>query len=43
MRADLHGALIRVAQSRNHCSVVGLVGIVLVESKLAFQIVTRAD
>jgi RNase P/RNase MRP subunit p29 len=42
MRADLHGALIRVAQSRNHCT-VGLVGIVLVESKLAFQIVTREN
>jgi RNase P/RNase MRP subunit p29 len=40
MRADLHGALVRVAQSRNRCA-VGLVGIVLVESKLAFQIVTR--
>lgn len=42
MRADLHGAMIRVVQSRNS-SVVGLVGIVLVESKLAFQIVTRND
>jgi RNase P/RNase MRP subunit p29 len=42
MRADLHGALIRVVQSRN-VTAVGLCGFVLVETKLAFQIVTRAN
>lgn len=41
-RADLHGALMRVVQSRN-AGVVGLTGIVVVESKLAFQLVTRRN
>ena len=42
MRADLHGALIRVVRSRN-ATVVGTCGYVLVESKMAFQVVTRQN
>ncbi|KAF8834610.1 RNase P subunit p29-like protein [Paxillus ammoniavirescens] len=42
VKADLHGSLLTVRQSRNPC-LVGLSGIVIHETENAFKIVTRKD
>ncbi|KIM53007.1 hypothetical protein SCLCIDRAFT_1223271 [Scleroderma citrinum Foug A] len=42
VKADLHGSLLTVRQSRNPC-LVGLSGIVLYESENAFRTITKAN
>ncbi|KAI6102219.1 RNase P subunit p29-like protein [Pisolithus sp. B1] len=42
VKADLHGSLLSVRQSRNPC-LVGLSGIVLYESENAFRVITKTD
>ncbi|KAF9231366.1 RNase P subunit p29-like protein [Melanogaster broomeanus] len=42
VKADLHGSLLTVRQSRNPC-LVGLSGIVIHETENAFKVITRKD
>ncbi|KAI5990251.1 RNase P subunit p29-like protein [Pisolithus albus] len=42
VKADLHGSLLSVRQSRNPC-LVGLSGIVLYESENAFRVITKTN
>ncbi|KAI6035722.1 RNase P subunit p29-like protein [Pisolithus marmoratus] len=42
VKADLHGSLLTVRQSRNPC-LVGLSGIVLYESENAFRVITKTN